>query len=89
MLPDTPLVCNLQNEAYLDVLLGGAASLEQRFSRIDAADVRASIAAARSDGNVFAKPRRACKVLRKIGTPLQFAADALKQAREQIKSELT
>ena len=89
MLPDTPLVCNLKNEAYLDVLLDGATSLELRFSRIDAAEVRANIAAARSDGNVFAKPRRACKVLRQIGTPLQFAADALKQARKRIKSEPT
>ncbi len=87
MLPDTPLACNLKNPAYLDVLLDGCDSLEQRFSRIEATEVRDSLAAARSSGKVFSKPRRANKVLRRITTPLQFAIDAVKQAITRLGGE--
>ena len=84
MLPDTPLACNLKNPDYVKLLLDGCDSLEQRFSRIEVGEVRDSLAAARSSGKVFAKPRRACNILRRITTPLQFAVDALKQALAQL-----
>lgn len=87
MLPDTPLACNLKNPAYLDLLLDGCDSLEQRFSRIDPEAVRDSLQAARANGKVFAKPRMACKILRRLATPLQFAVEALKQAVAALKSD--
>ena len=36
MLNDTPLVKNLENPDYLKIILDGAATLEERFSEIDA-----------------------------------------------------
>jgi len=35
ILSDTPLVKNLENKEYLDIILDGCDSLEQRFARID------------------------------------------------------
>jgi len=40
MLPDTPLVKNLQNPEYLKILLDGQPSLEALFAQIDPATVR-------------------------------------------------
>lgn len=40
MLADTPLVSNLDDERYREVILDGCESLEERFSRIDAKFVR-------------------------------------------------
>jgi hypothetical protein len=40
MLADTPLVKNLQNEAYMKILLNGKPTLEERFAEIDIAAVR-------------------------------------------------
>jgi hypothetical protein len=49
MLADTPLVKNLENEKYLTVLLNGKNSLEERFSEIDAKEVREEIIKLKSD----------------------------------------
>ena len=87
MLPDTPLVCNLKNPAYLQILLGDSASLEQRFSRIDAQLVRDSLAATRSSGQIFAKPRKTGKLLRRLSTPLHFAIEGLKQAIYRLQNQ--
>ncbi|PPA79166.1 MAG: MULE transposase domain protein [ANME-2 cluster archaeon HR1] len=35
ILADTPLVRNLENEEYMDIILNGCATLAERFSRID------------------------------------------------------
>ena len=35
MIADTPLVKNLENENYLNIILNGCSSLEERFSQID------------------------------------------------------
>jgi len=35
ILPDTPLIKNLDNQEYLDILLDGCKSLQERFARID------------------------------------------------------
>ena len=40
LLADTPLVANLKSEKYLNTILGDCKSLEQRFSEIDATQVR-------------------------------------------------
>ena len=44
MLPDTPLAMNLNNEQYMQILLGGKKTLEERFAEIDSADVRNGLA---------------------------------------------
>ena len=44
MLPDTPLAMNLNNEHYMQILLGGKKTLEERFAEIDSADVRNGLA---------------------------------------------
>ena len=43
MLPDTPLVRNLQNPEYLKILLDGQPSLAALFAQIDPANVRAEL----------------------------------------------
>ncbi len=40
MLADTPLVKNLENQKYLDIILEGKTTLEERFAEIDAKTVR-------------------------------------------------
>jgi hypothetical protein len=40
MIADTPLVRNLENPQYMEILLKGSQSLEQRFAQIDAQQVR-------------------------------------------------
>lgn len=46
MLADTPLVRNLQNPRYLEILLDGQATLEERFAQIDVETVRTQLHAA-------------------------------------------
>jgi hypothetical protein len=48
MIADTPLVRNLENPAYLKILLNGQATLEERFAQIDVETVRKELAAARA-----------------------------------------
>ena len=48
MIADTPLVRNLENPRYLEVLLNGQATLEERFSQIDIETVRLELRAAQS-----------------------------------------
>ena len=40
MLGDTPLVRNLKNSQYLEILLDGCQSLEERFARIESQEVK-------------------------------------------------
>ena len=40
ILADTPLVANLKSEKYLETILGNCETLEEKFSQIDAAEVR-------------------------------------------------
>lgn len=47
MLPDTPLVKNLQNPAYMKILLDGEPSLGELFAQIDPANVREELTKAR------------------------------------------
>ena len=48
MLPDTPLVKNLQNPDYLKILLDGQPTLAALFAQIDPATVRQELAKARA-----------------------------------------
>ena len=51
MIADTPLVMNLGNEDYLDILLDGK-TLAERFAEIDAEEVREEMKRARSDAEM-------------------------------------
>jgi hypothetical protein len=46
IIADTPLVRNLNNPEYVEILLKGASSLEERFAQIDIETVRSELAAA-------------------------------------------
>ena len=64
MLADTPLVKNLENKAYLPILLDGRQSLEQLFSDIDVQEVRDQIKRLKEESqNASAEIRRIIKNL--------------------------
>jgi hypothetical protein len=44
ILADTPLVQNLKNDRYMEIILNGCSSLEERFSQIDAHMVQEEMA---------------------------------------------
>ena len=48
MIADTPLVRNLENPRYLQILLDGQATLEERFAQIDIETVRKELLAAQA-----------------------------------------
>jgi len=43
MLPDTPLTMNLKNQEYLQIILAGKKTLEERFAEIDSKEVRCGL----------------------------------------------
>ncbi len=49
MLAQTPLVKNLKNQEYLNIILNGKATLEERFSEIDASIVRKELNKSQED----------------------------------------
>lgn len=54
ILADTPLVQNLKNDQYMEIILNGCSSLAERFSQIDATLVREEMAeAAKSNGKIL------------------------------------
>ena len=54
ILADTPLVQNLKNDQYMEIILNGCSSLAERFSQIDANLVREEMAeAAKSNGKIL------------------------------------
>ena len=52
MIADTPLVMNLKNEDYLDILLDGK-TLAERFAEIDPDKVREEMKRTRSDAEML------------------------------------
>ncbi len=48
MLPDTPLAMNLKNSEYMQILLAGKTTLEQRFAEVDATEIRRKLAESRN-----------------------------------------
>jgi len=89
ILPDSLLVHNLNDPAYVKIILNGADTLAQRFSSIDPALVRRSLREARSADSVFSKPRKACKVLRQSDTPTRLAISILEHEIERLTEELS
>ncbi len=51
ILADTPLVRNLENEDYMDIILTGCTTLAERFSQIDAKLVREQLKKAQKNQN--------------------------------------
>lgn len=49
LLADTPLVKNLENQEYLNIILNGKATLEERFAEIDAKIVREELRKSQED----------------------------------------
>ena len=47
MLPDTPLTMNLKNKEYMQIILAGRETLEERFAEIDSKEVRLGLAQSR------------------------------------------
>lgn len=56
MIAATPLVMNLKNQDYLDILLNGN-TLAERFAEIDAEEVRDEMKRARSDADKMVSPK--------------------------------
>ena len=48
MLPDTPLTMNLKNREYMQILLAGKETLEERFAETDSKEVRRGLEQSRS-----------------------------------------
>ena len=53
MLSDTPFVMNLENKDYMNILLGGKETLEERFAEIDAKKVREELEKSRNEESVI------------------------------------
>ena len=49
MLPDTPLTMNLKNKEYMQIILAGKETLEERFAEIDSRKVRLGLAQSRAE----------------------------------------
>ncbi len=64
MLADTPLVKNLSNPEYVEIIMNGHDSLEDRFAEIDQKLVRKQMKETKNEGHLSAKMKKA---LRKPG----------------------
>ncbi len=53
MLADTPLVANLDNDKYMDILLGDKTTLEEVFAQIDAAELRKELSKQQDAGQIL------------------------------------
>ena len=83
MLADTPLVKNLENEDYLQILLNGHATLEERFSEIDVNDVREAVNQSQEDSERI--PTKIQRLIKKPNLP-QIITDLFQKAATNVKS---
>ncbi len=67
MLPDTPLVKNLENRHYMEMILKGRASLEERFAEIDSNTIREEMKKAKIQNEGI--PRKLKKIITKHDFP--------------------
>lgn len=70
LLPDFPLVANLDKPRYLDLLLDGCASLPERLSQLDQGTVNSTLARLRSPSTGITRPIRVR--LREAAAPLRI-----------------
>jgi len=78
MVAATPLVKNLNQPEYLEILLNGKASLAERFSEIDIIQVRNAFAETQEETQRY--PRRMAKVFRIPHLPKQLTKNPTKQS---------
>ena len=67
MLAQTPLVKNLDNPQYLEIILNGKASLAERFAEIDIVQVRKAFAEAQKVTQKY--PKRMAEVFKILHLP--------------------
>ncbi len=67
MLADTPLVRNLENPEYLNIILNGNATLEERFAEIDTKIVREELRKSQEDSEKI--PGKIRKIIKKPKLP--------------------
>jgi len=72
MLSDTPLVMNLKNKDYMNILLDGKETLEERFAEIDAKNVREELEKSRSEMSMI--PPKIKKIIRMPRLPKSIVA---------------
>lgn len=77
MLPDVPLVANLDNPDYVQLLLDGCEDLAQRLAKVDRRTVTASLIQARKSPTGLSRKTR--RILRKRSLPLKIAACILRK----------
>lgn len=82
MLADTPLVKNLENEKYLEIILNGK-TLEERFAEIDAKKVREELR--KSQENSERIPPKIQKIIKKQELPKNLV-QLFNQTFEKMKS---
>jgi len=77
MLPDVPLIANLENTTYCRILLDGCQTLERRLARIDRKLVTSSLKEARKTASGLSRNTRAA--LRRRPAPIEIALLILRQ----------
>jgi hypothetical protein len=77
MLPDVPLVANLDNPDYVELLLDGSQDLAQRLARVDRRTVTASLTQARKPPSGLSRKTR--RLLRNKSIPLEIALCILRK----------
>jgi len=77
MLPDVPLVANLDNPAYVELLLDGCEDLAQRLAKVDRRTVTASLIQVRKPPSGLSRSTRS--ILRNRSIPLQIAVCILRK----------
>lgn len=70
MIADTPLVKNLNNPPYIDILLDGQATLQQRFAKIDVQTVRRELKIAKEYPEKI--PAKTKKIINRPRFPEEF-----------------
>ena len=75
MLAETPLVQNLRNKEYMDIVLDGCSTLAERFSQIDAGLVKKEMEAAKNNHErilpSIKKLSRDCDLIKKISASVK------------------
>jgi len=78
MLAQTPLIKNLDNPQYMEIVLNGKASLAERFAEIDIAQVRKALAEAQNVTQKF--PKRMAEVFKIPHLPKRLLETPSKKA---------
>ncbi len=72
ILPDTPLTMNLKNSEYMQILLAGKTTLEERFAEIDAKEIRRKLVESRNGTSPMYPQLK--RIIRTPGLPQSIVA---------------